>query len=641
MATLYDPCEPFRAYNRLEGRPREEELDDALAAKVHDPLWMLARQYQFGELKGEDAGSAVFAKVAINTVRMTSFIGANGNEVPYSEDIPLETRVERLIPVIDNRLAARLGKKFLQLLDQEGANANPALNYSAGMYTDRLKVRFAFEVQEIQPTDSAPVATAKAREKSLQQAAAFTRALAGRAVNGRKLWEHLNGNSNAIKSLLIVGNNAPTKNKFVLAAHEPILIAATQKWLQHVKESLQLPDSDTDDCWYPERMEYGFETRVKEGNNGKTTLQASEYFHGHLDWYSFDVSQPNPSRQRAFNANVRKREVLTVIPTEASFAGMPNSRWWEMEDGTIDLGNLKASDTDITKILVTQFALQYSNDWLSIPYDLTTGSLAQVEGIVVRDTFGQYVLVEAAHKSGEDWNSWNMYALTVAKGEFEDPEFDKRVLLPPAAAKTIESEPLEEVKFIRDEMANMVWGIESRIPDGLGGGIDGYEAAKNLKDVFESLMAEENPDVEITLPEIDLNANELKANTYKPQLKYMLGNTVSENWIPFIAVHKPQSYREIHFQRASMPRIIDLFAPHAIRPRTQLLRLGVNDSDNQITPYYINEEEIPRAGVRVTGTYQRTRWYNGKIVSWYGRRKRTGRGEGSSGLRFDMVLDNT
>lgn len=641
MAILYDPCEPFRAYNRIEGRPREEELDDALAAKVHDPLWMLARQYQFGELKGEDAGSAVFAKVAINTVRMTSFIGANGNEVAYSEDIPLETRVERLIPVIDNRLAARLGKKFLQLLEQEGANANPALNYSSGMYASSLNNRFAFEVQEMQPTDSAPVATAKAREKSLQQATAFTRALAGRAVNGRKLWEHLKGNSSAIKSLLIVGNNAPTKNKFVLAAHEPILLAATQKWLQHVKESLQLPDSDTDDCWYPERMEYSFETRVKEGNNGKTTLQASEYFHGHLDWYSFDVSQPNPSKQKAFNQNVRKREVLTVIPTEASFAGMPNSRWWEMEDGTIDLGNLKASDTDIAKILVTQYALQYSNDWLSIPYDLTTGSLAQVEGIVVRDTFGQHFLIEAAHKSGEDWNSWNMYALTVAKGEFEEPKFDKRVLLPPAAAKTIESEPLEEVKFIRDEMANMVWGIESRIPDGLGGGIDGYEAAKNLKDIFEGMIAEENPDVEITLPEIDLNADELKANTYKPQLKYMLGNSVNENWIPFIAVHKPQSYREIHFQRASMPRIIDLFAPHAIRPRTQLLRLGVNELDNQITPYYINEEEIPRAGVKVTGTYQRTRWYNGKIVSWYGRRKRSGRGEGSSGLRFDMVLDNT
>jgi hypothetical protein len=44
--------------------------------------------------------------------------------------------------------------------------------------------------------------------------------------------------------------------------------------------------------------------------------------------------------------------------------------------------------------------------------------------------------------------------------------------------------------------------------------------------------------------------------------------------------------------------------------------------------------------VKLTGTFQRTRWYNGKIVSWYGRRKRTGRGEGSSGLRFDLVLDN-
>lgn len=31
-------------------------------------------------------------------------------------------------------------------------------------------------------------------------------------------------------------------------------------------------------------------------------------------------------------------------------------------------------------------------------------------------------------------------------------------------------------------------------------------------------------------------------------------------------------------------------------------------------------------------------WINGETYLWVGRRKRTGRGEGSSGLRFDVVL---
>ena len=42
---------------RLEPSPREADIDEGLAARVHDPLWMLARQWQFGEFRGDDAGS--------------------------------------------------------------------------------------------------------------------------------------------------------------------------------------------------------------------------------------------------------------------------------------------------------------------------------------------------------------------------------------------------------------------------------------------------------------------------------------------------------------------------------------------------------------------------------------------------------
>ena len=51
----------------------------------------------------------------------------------------------------------------------------------------------------------------------------------------------------------------------------------------------------------------------------------------------------------------------------------------------------------------------------------------------------------------------------------------------------------------------------------------------------------------------------------------------------------------------------------------------------------IFEEEVPREGVRVTRSYQATRWHDGSTHLWVGRRKRVGRGEGSSGLRFDTL----
>ena len=55
--------------------------------------------------------------------------------------------------------------------------------------------------------------------------------------------------------------------------------------------------------------------------------------------------------------------------------------------------------------------------------------------------------------------------------------------------------------------------------------------------------------------------------------------------------------------------------------------------------YLLHEEEVPRAGVRVSQSFQRTRWRDGHAWVWLGVRKQTGRGESSSGLAFDCIVD--
>ena len=57
-------------------------------------------------------------------------------------------------------------------------------------------------------------------------------------------------------------------------------------------------------------------------------------------------------------------------------------------------------------------------------------------------------------------------------------------------------------------------------------------------------------------------------------------------------------------------------------------------------PYFVNEEEVPRAGALVTLAYQRTRWLDGRVYVWLGVTKTTGRGEASSGLAFDQLVPN-
>ena len=53
--------------NRLEGRPRTRTFDRALRAEVRDALWMLTRQWQVGEFRGDDAGSPLQAKLQLDT----------------------------------------------------------------------------------------------------------------------------------------------------------------------------------------------------------------------------------------------------------------------------------------------------------------------------------------------------------------------------------------------------------------------------------------------------------------------------------------------------------------------------------------------------------------------------------------------
>jgi len=52
---------------------------------------------------------------------------------------------------------------------------------------------------------------------------------------------------------------------------------------------------------------------------------------------------------------------------------------------------------------------------------------------------------------------------------------------------------------------------------------------------------------------------------------------------------------------------------------------------------FIEEQEVPRSGIIIEQSMQRIRWMDGRTFLWVGRRKITGRGEGSSDLTFDKI----
>jgi hypothetical protein len=74
-----------------------------------------------------------------------------------------------------------------------------------------------------------------------------------------------------------------------------------------------------------------------------------------------------------------------------------------------------------------------------------------------------------------------------------------------------------------------------------------------------------------------------------------------------------------------------------IRPVTSILRPGIAPDDSSAAPFFLNEEEVPRAGVVVTARLRRARRFDGTPVVWHGLSVSTGRGGGRSGLAFDRI----
>jgi len=105
----------FSHWARIEPRPRGHDFDRTLQARVEDPLWMLTRQWQFGEFHGEDAGSAVMTTLAHRSSPITQ-IKVGASSAPYDHAMPLEARVERLPIDFPPALRAHIGRYLLTML---------------------------------------------------------------------------------------------------------------------------------------------------------------------------------------------------------------------------------------------------------------------------------------------------------------------------------------------------------------------------------------------------------------------------------------------------------------------------------------------------------------------------------------------
>jgi len=581
-------------WNRLEGRPRTTDFERALRAEVRDPLWLLTRQWQLGEFRGADAGSPVTALYSVAPSPLSRMRARDGGPEDLPPDHPMETAAERRpVPFtagedpVSYDLRLVIGRRWLRLL-----GAAPPVRHLRQAYVDHYPIALPD-----------PKRDADTERVAHPEVWSVLQAVAGRRMDGYRLYRHVKDGGHASDGIPNIGQP--------LRAQLDALGERLVTWFDGL-----IAQPAGDDAWDPRRLEYRFSVSVPTAPAAETVLTAPEYPGGELDWHAFSV---DPDARLGGTDPAPTPLNRTVFPAPVRFSGMPLARWWAIEDGRTNFAAVQPDSTDLARLIFLEFALVFSNSWYQLPCDLPVGSLATILGLAVTDVFGQRQwITPAGTGDDQDWQRWSMYTLDTIETGAERSPADTRLFLPPTAPATATGPALEEVSLIRDENANLVWGVERTVRVATGEPRRGVEVSAEVVAHRRRLIPAPDPG-EPTAP-----------------VAYNLMSAIPEHWIPFIPVHVPGDTRSIQLQRAALPSAVD---GRPVRPRTFLLRPGLDDPAP--APYFVNEEEVAQTGTTLGLAFNRTRWLDGRVAVWLSARRGTGRGAGSSGLRFDYLTDTS
>jgi hypothetical protein len=533
------------------------DRQDVLAAPVRDPLWLLARQWQTRGYLADDAGSPI--RVRLGQVTAPLLTG-DAAAVP----------VAAIEPLIEAEPAARITDLDLGRLVELAGDLGRRLT-DAGAVPARAVLARAF-----------PFAPAGAGPR--------IQAFAGRIPDPRPLYQAL------AAALGADGQRGGTLPAIpgLDPASVPAVTSACRAWLGWLSKRLA-PAGDPPDptgapaAWDPQRLEYRFRLAARLPA-ARTELVADEYDGAGVEWYTFDRSGFDPPRGSGATATP-----VDVTPVPVTYPGMPRPRFWELEDGHVNLDTLAA--TDAAHAVLVTFAHEYANDWFLVPLAVPPG-VTTITALTVTDTFATTTEVPAVAAADGGRGPWRLWEMSTSDAD-PGPGAGMRLLVPPAPAP-LTGDPIEDVLVLRDEMANLAWLVERTTGDGDGEPVDRYRRYLKLRPPAD--------------PAFDAGGRP------EERLRYRLGTALPDYWYPLVSTTAPNGRPMLGL--ATLP-------PGAT---------GVDDEGvrGRLVPHVpgtaIADEEALREGVQVI---RQDRIVGG--VLWRARLKRPGPGEGVSGLRFDIV----
>lgn len=317
-------------------------------------------------------------------------------------------------------------------------------------------------------------------------------------------------------------------------------------------------------AWIADRLEYRFAMTASVAE-GTATLTAPEHSGGALEWFTFtgaEIATGLPGTP--------VRTEVDVAPTLLHIAGMPALTFWEIEDPSFDPGRIDVAPGDTARLLVVEAALAIAADWFLVPLRLPVASLARLDQLLVTDTFGvtTEVLAADAVRPHPAWKLWRVGDLPY-------------LLLPPAAAGNLVSEPDEQVAIVRDEDANLAWALQ-------------------------------------LVPQVELHrAPAIALPAGAADLTYVPITPVDGDRVPLVLVETDGVRRLVRGRLAG-----EQAAP----------------TGTLIGPAFIlRDEELPDEGLVVEHRFELGRTPDGTLHLWSSRAKRIGARAPASGLVFDLT----
>lgn len=552
---------------RVEPSTRDGGVEDGLAARLHDPLWLLARQWQLGEFRADDTGSPVVVDVEGRSHALDGWRASSGEWEPWDvAGAPLERLVEQeVFP----------------------GWADPVLRLDGGARWSRSLAGRPDAVRAFVAGCRWPAALAELTARGLA-GVLHSRVPDGAAVAG------------SLRLMLAAGAaDAEVARLGLSDTDRAAVLSAAGDWLRwwesHGGAAVDAAAAPPV-TWDPHRLEHQFSVRASTLPD--VELVAAAYPGGAVDWPSLDAVAPVGAP--AGEAAATKLSVRG-IPMPARFGGMPAARFWEMEDAKFDPGSVDAAPYDLARLMLVAYATVYGNDWCAVPVRLPVGTLLGIDTFTVTDVFGATTTMGPAAATDP---GWNLFGLT---DDHQDGGSSPWFLLAPSLPESLEGPELESVLLARDEMTNLAWAVELRVPDAAGQGRDRYDAWV---------------------------ARELPAARETPFARYQVETEVPAFWYPLAP--EAAGVESVRLRLVPLVRRVS-GAVDVELPLGEVLA----DARSPGNPVWLFEEEVPRSGVRMVRRRQRARWHDGSVHAWTARRRQPGTGESSSGLAFDVVLPPT